>query len=342
MIMRFELLHVFRAIASVAVVLHHLTAMAERGYEASYLGGFFTAFEFRVDFFFVLSGFLVTWVYGGRVGEPGAGLAFFKRRLLRLYPLLFVLTTLKLLLMLGPAAASGRWSSESLDLTTILGSYLMLPMERYPLILAAWTIPFEVFFYAMFAIAMSTRWRVVLGIALLWMMAIIVHGAFYPSAQPRQTFFLLQLSHLQLMAGVLAALALKTLDLRVWQRPLLAIAISALVALPFIYDACLRPNPLMKRLYLAATFVALIIGSALWEQGRGRSLALPRWLRTLGDASYSIFLMHSPMLLLGLQLLAHRQLMSNGTLTLLALLTVVAGVFCHRWLEMPMQRRLAN
>jgi hypothetical protein len=34
--------------------------------------------------------------------------------------------------------------------------------------------------------------------------------------------------------------------------------------------------------------------------------------------------------------------MSNGTLTLLALLTVVAGVFCHRWLEMPMQRRLAN
>ncbi len=340
MIKRLELLHVYRAIASVAVVLHHLTAAAERSFGASYLGGFFTAFEFRVDFFFVLSGFLVTWVYGERVGVPGAGWAFFKRRLFRLYPLLFVLTTLKFLFMLSPAATTGRWSGESLDFTTVLCSYLMLPTENYPLILAAWTIPFEVFFYAIFAIAMSTRWRVVLGIALIWIIAIIVHGALNPDAKPLETLFVLRLSHLQIMAGVLAALALRTWDLRAWQRPLLAISATALMALPFIFDTLLRPIALVKRLYLAGTFVALIVGSVLWEQARGRSLSLPPWLRMLGDASYSIFLMHTPILLIGLHQLARWQLMSDVPLTLLALFTVVSGILCHRWLDMPMQRKL--
>ncbi len=338
---RLELLHIYRAIASVAVVLHHLTAMGERSYGLSYLCGFFTAFEFRVDFFFVLSGFLITWVYGGRMSEPGAGLAFFRRRLFRLYPLLFVLTTLKILFMLGPAATSGRWSSESLDLATILGSYFMLPMERYPLILAAWTIPFEVFFYAVFAIAMSTRWRAVFGIALLWAMAIIIHAALNPTAGGRQTFFLLQLSHLQLMVGVLTALALKSLDLRAWQRPLLVIALLALGALPFIYADWLQPNALVKRLYLAVTFMALISGSALWELARERPLLIPLWLRTLGDSSYSIFLLHSPLLLIGMHQLAHWRMMNDGALSLLALAAVLAGVFCYRWLELPMQRRLA-
>lgn len=338
---RLELLHVYRAMASVAVVLHHLTAMSERGFGVEYLGGFFTAFEFRVDFFFVLSGFLITWVYGGRIGLPGAGLAFFRRRFLRLYPLLFVLTTLKLFFMLGPAATSGRWSSESLDLATIFGSYFMLPMERYPLILAAWTIPFEVFFYAVFAIAMSTRWRAVFGIALLWMTVIIIHAVLNPTAGGRQTFFLLQLSHLQLMAGVLTALALRSLDLRAWRRPLLAFAILALGALPFIYSDWLQPIALVKRLYLAATFMALIAGSALWEMSRERTLVIPQWLRTLGDSSYSIFLLHSPLLLIGLQQMANWRMMNDGTLTLLALAAVIAGVFCYRWLELPMQRRLA-
>ncbi len=85
--MRFKSLDAFRGIAAVMVVLSHSTFYASQ----STLRIVENAGVF-VDFFFVLSGFIIAYMYQQEVGKQVTFPVFFRRRFARLYPLhLFVL-----------------------------------------------------------------------------------------------------------------------------------------------------------------------------------------------------------------------------------------------------------
>src|SRR5580700_1379196 len=82
---RFVALDALRGVCALMVVGFHLNA-------GGHLHGLFANGYVGVDFFFVLSGFIIAAAYGGQVGSPRAVAAACLRRLGRLYPLhLFVL-----------------------------------------------------------------------------------------------------------------------------------------------------------------------------------------------------------------------------------------------------------
>ncbi len=334
---RFQLLHLLRALATLLIVLHHVNMMAGKNYGVTLLPKVFDRSDFRVDFLFVLSGFIITWLYADKCGG-GGGVLFLQKRLTRVYPLLFTLTSLKLLfLLLVPA---GRWLNETISLKLVLTSYLMLPTDGYPLILGAWILPFEVCFYVLFAIAISTNARVVLIVCMLWSLEIIgFHLGGFAESYSVAPFFM-SMRHVQIMGGVVTALWLRRHPSGRWMLPFLLLS-SLLFTLGFVYGEEMQEySKLVRRTWWLLTFGTLIAGCVLLEKKFSKPYRLWGWLNSLGDSSYSIFLTHSPLLLLGLQGLHRMHVLSgpmqNAWILGVAFFATLLGVLCHYWLEKPL------
>src|SRR5689334_18293101 len=107
--------------------------------------------DYGVAFFFVLSGFVLTWSM-----RPGvARRTFYWRRFARIYPLHIVTLLLAVPVFYSFTADTSQWWVKPLDLGVLLLSVLLLQgWWRDPAILfsgnpAAWTLTAEAFFYAL-------------------------------------------------------------------------------------------------------------------------------------------------------------------------------------------------
>ena len=335
---RFHLLHFYRVLAIMAIVLHHADMIAVKNYGIHFFSGMFSWFDFRVDFLFGLSGFIITWLYADKCGKAGEAGLFLLKRLIRIYPLLFTLTSIKLLLL--AVFSGGRWVHESVSLKLVISSYLMLPMEGYPLILGAWILPFEVCFYVIFALAIYGKVKWVFGMCMLWMAVIIGFHLGGFGASESTVPFLLRLRHLQIMGGVITAVWLRRNPSVRWMPVLLGGACLLFIVSFALHERLEQSCTLFRRTWWLLAFSALIAGSVLLEKQRAVPLSFWRWLNSLGDASYSIFLIHSPVLVLGLMWLHCTHVLAgpwrDGFMLSLVGCAIIAGVCCHRWLEKPL------
>ena len=90
------IIQAYRGLVAVMILMTHaLTIWYMRGFE---LLGFVHSVQRSggVDFFFTLSGFLISYIYLRCAGRPGEAGAFLERRLLRIYPLVWFFTLLSL------------------------------------------------------------------------------------------------------------------------------------------------------------------------------------------------------------------------------------------------------
>jgi peptidoglycan/LPS O-acetylase OafA/YrhL len=123
-------------------------------------------------------------------------------------------------------------------------------------------------------------------------------------------------------------------------RPGLMLALLPLLVVPALWV------DFRERIALALV-VSLILGATQWGCVRGHNLfAAPLWVtqpvHLLGKASYALFLIHFPVLLLGNVLFAHLGLSGAwaGAALLLAIwvVSVVAALLFERWVEAPLSR----
>lgn len=86
---RYEILDGLRGVASVLVILFHLFETYSAGAAEQIINHGYLA----VDFFFVLSGFVIGYAYDDRWDRMSVG-GFFKRRLIRLHPMVIMGTVI--------------------------------------------------------------------------------------------------------------------------------------------------------------------------------------------------------------------------------------------------------
>ncbi len=287
-------LQVFRGIAALGVVVYHAGLFTERQSGQVLLGGSFHFGELGVDFFFVLSGFIIAFVHGDELGQPACAPRYLARRFFRVYPLLFLLTTAKLALELVAWQRGGAGP----DLSRILSSYLLLPGPDggLPVITAAWTLQHEVLFYALFLLALLLGRRAGLWLMVGWMALIVIFSGsgVKLEAMPRLIF---DAHNVEFVFGVLACYFFKSQTVGAIRTPGAVFAFAGLVGGAWLYDSADgMDQPLLVRVCLGAGFAALIYQMASWERSREWS-TWPRWACWLGDASYSIYLGHSLVLL---------------------------------------------
>lgn len=291
-----------------------------------------------VDIFFVVSGFVMAVSSLDKGEGPLAARRFLERRIVRIYPLYWIVTTLLVLkISLGLVrAANGLHRIPPLF---ALCSYLLIPAhspagDLYPILAPGWTLSYEMLFYLCFAAALSLRKSV--PIALTGVLgALALAGLFRTDAWPAATILFNPLL-LEFLAGLWLGRALRagrTLSPRV-AAPLAAFAALALFALP-------TPLPAYERLEWGICAFLLVQGAVVLEPSLNR---IPRWALLLGDASYSLYLTHSP--LLGLYTFAlkrahvlapNRIRFEDEAITLIAslILSIAVGIACYLLVESP-------
>ncbi len=120
---RYEILDGLRGVAAVVILVYHLFEACGTVLGHAYLG---------VDFFFALSGFVIGYAYDDRWDRMSVG-DFFKRRLVRLHPMLIMGTTVGFLLYyFGKCEAFPYIGTQPWWWVVVMYLYtcLMLPMAR--------------------------------------------------------------------------------------------------------------------------------------------------------------------------------------------------------------------
>lgn len=143
-----------RAIAATAVVFEH--AQAEAGQVVADFVHIPFDFGIGVDIFFIISGF-VMWLSSAHLfGAEGGTWQFLKKRFQRVVPLYWFYT-------LGMLAAivllPAQLNNPDASLPMIISSFLFYPYpnaigQYTPVLALGWTLNYEMFFYALFAIAL--------------------------------------------------------------------------------------------------------------------------------------------------------------------------------------------
>jgi len=154
---RVEQLDGLRGIFSILVIAHHHNAFKDSVF---YNNFFVINSSLFVDFFFVLSGFVIAMNYIGRIRTSGDFVIFMKKRFVRLYPLLFYTEVVFILANLAGEESSMKnagnlgmeyYLSTALDTLTFMGSTPVFGSWmsiNYP----AWSISAEMVSYLFFGI----------------------------------------------------------------------------------------------------------------------------------------------------------------------------------------------
>ena len=306
-----------RAIAALAVVAYHAGQWITAPVAVGAAG---------VDVFFVISGFVMWITTDGRTVSPWR---FLRRRAERVIPLYWTAT---LALAVVATLAPGVFPHVTPQAWHIARSLLFIPHGNpegagFPLLAVGWTLDYEALFYLVFAALLLTPQAGRLTRLALALAALSALGLAYPAAYT----LLFNPMLMQFAAG--AAIG-RLWILRALPGPgagagLIALGLALLGAghvLGVVPESLLRPAA------WGAPAALLVIGAVSLEAA-GR---LPRWaaLARLGDASFSIYLIHHP-----LMALFNRIIGPTDPLLFFALamaLSIGAGLACHCWIERPL------
>ncbi len=332
-----------RAVAAFAVVLGHSMNFLERGYGV--LPPVMTEFQgaVGVDLFFVISGFVMTISSGRLLRKRHPARVFLWRRLLRVAPLYWLLTAVKLLFLaiLPQVLLVSRPS-----VWNVIASFLFVPAVNgrgliRPVITLGWTLNFEMAFYLLFACSLKLRQRflwallpLIGALGLLGTARTVTWPAWTSLADPIVFEF---------AAGVLIAVG--TMRDRLPNRLISALCVVVGAAGLFWIEP--RFAWQLRAVFWGVPAMLIVLGTVGLEPALRHRV--PRWLLLLGSASYAIYLIQIFVFPVvdGLadRLRASAPSVSPGWLgagvvVSSMLVTAVAGVATHLLLERPMTELL--
>lgn len=278
---RYYNIQVLRAVAATAVLLFHASEKThERIPGPSLIYDLFTdRFALGVPLFFAISGFVLSHAIQ-RESIP----RFVASRVLRIYPAYWLaiglsLVAFALLPGVSPSTAVS-WSALTL-----------LPRGPQPTPLGGieWTLVYEMFFYALFALVWLARSeRAVLAFCVGWLALILASSALAPGrytvSAPDGLRIALSAYNLPFIFGMLAYLAHGRIARK--YLPLLALGFVAL-AVATEYVRYLKELQYVV-VGLACGLLLIVVGAL----ARKRDLAARNPLVRIGDYSYGLYLVH--------------------------------------------------
>ena len=311
------------ALAALAVVAHH-AGQASDAFTSGAFGHWFKAGALGVDFFFILSGFIIFHVHHSDPRDAKAARNYLDKRLRRIYvPYLPIALLMIAAYTLFPGLSQGNrdWS--------LFTSLTLLPSGSAPALSVAWTLVYEMMFYIFFLLFFFTRhfwWIVAAWVAIVFLLFITGF-----SSRITLTPFSVILNPfiLYFVAGMAAALLLPRLSPSAWPIPL---AIGSLLTGIFF-----RTED-VDRIFFGLALAPVVLGLALAEMHF--TYRLPKGVLLLGAASYSIYLVHNPV-----QSVIARVARSADHWALTFIVSCVAGVAVgigyHLLFERPALRLLS-
>jgi exopolysaccharide production protein ExoZ len=319
-----------RAVAAALIAFQHAMGIPAFVYYTAHFG------TVGVDLFFMISGFIMWTTTQDQNRGPGP---FWLARAIRIVPMYWLFTTAYVMAaLLTPAS----FFNLKLDPWHILMSYLFIPATHPNLGLAApvftlgWTLNYEAFFYVFFGLCLliaDLRVRFIVIAALFGIQTIL--GMWLQPAGPILSSYLDPIM-LEFLSGIILAIL----------APYLARCGAVLGALLFVSGATwigvvYGYEMALPRLVSHAIPSIMAVTGALmmepWARAHQSRIGL-----LLGDASYSIYLIHPFAQRVFLLAVIHTIGLPsiNPTVYIFSafFIAIVAGVICYLVLERPVLR----
>lgn len=351
----YALLDGLRGVAAILVVWYHV-------FEGFQFAGNKPVIDFinhgylTVDFFFMLSGFVIGYAYDDRWGKSLTMSGFFRRRLIRLHPMVMLgalIGTVSFLLT-GMERWDGTHSTLLLTLIALVCSWLMIPAlpgmqrdvrgngEMFPLNGPCWSLFFEYIgniLYALIIRRLSTR-------ALAWLTALLCCALTWFAVTNQSGYGSIgvgwTVDTTNLLGGTLRMLCPFTIGMlmsRVF-KPIknvrgafwiCTIILLVLFHVPFIDGGTpMSLNGIFEAVCIIGVFPIIVW---LGASGTTTDNTSRRICRFLGDISFPLYIVHYPLMYAFYMWLIKTELYTFSETWPIAISTMACSV-CIAWLSL--------
>jgi peptidoglycan/LPS O-acetylase OafA/YrhL len=342
-------LEVGRFIAALMVAMFHFEGFCQKYFSELGFDNYLRGGHSGVEYFFVLSGFIIYHIHRKDIGHPGRITDFFKKRAIRILPMYWlILLPIGLVFALLP-----HWGAEKeLTVWKFLLDAFLIPRPGDMTLPPAWTLEREMIFYAVFGVLIISRqwgWRLLM----VWQVGIVVGAALslFPEGGLGDIFF--GIYNIGFACGMLAAWTCE----RAAGFGKGAEAITGLGLVIYLgllirewqigHDIPSDLNPFGQNLgpilyYLGATL--LVFGLVSLE----RKYTFKDWraAEIAGGASYMLYLIHEPFSSVVMKILSSGSIRpymtASGAYFILVIGSIAAAVALHLAIEKPLLRQLRN
>lgn len=327
---RLSNLDYLRGIAALGIVAYHYTSWTFGAQSAQTPLGRIGIYGVAV--FYVLSGLTMYHVYATRMQSSRQVGTFFVRRAFRIFPLLWLVTIATLVL-------DREWPDPLTAFLNLTGLFGFFDWNGY-IALGAWSIGNELVFYALFPLLVLTlrrRWAFWSAVALFFAIAAYFSFGVLDAASPLSEQWSMYVNPLNQAFLFVAGMAIGRLlrDVSVPRWILLLVAVVALA----IFVVWPSGEGQISLVTGANRFVFSAVCVALCAVAYKLVVDAPRWidrpLGTLGEASYSVYLIH-PIAFTVVSLLVRDRLPDAIIAVVAVVLTLVGSVLCYRLYERPL------
>lgn len=361
----YNLLDGLRGAAALMVVWYHVFegySFAEGTAIESFNHGYLA-----VDFFFMLSGFVISYAYDDRWGKMTLG-NFFKRRLVRLHPMLMMGAFIGMItfLMQGGVKWDGSETPFLWTMIALLLTWCFIPAvpgaphevrgngEMFPLNGPSWSLFFEYIgniCYALFVRRLSTKALSVLvgilGVVYVWFAVGNVSG--YECIGVGWTIDSVNFfgGFLRMMfpftAGMLLARNFKPVKVRgiFWMAVIVLFALFSVPFFPSTESLCV--NGFYEMFCIMAAFPVIVWLAA---SGTTTDKASTSVCKFLGDISYPLYIVHYPVMYLFYAWLIKNRLYTLGetwqVVILIFVINVTLAYACLKLYDEPVRKWLAR
>jgi peptidoglycan/LPS O-acetylase OafA/YrhL len=362
----YELLDGLRGVTALVVILYHIFegyAFASNGTIDTLNHGYLA-----VDFFFILSGFVIGYAYDDRWGKGLTMKNFFKRRLIRLHPMVIMGAVLGVVTfyLQGCVQWDGTHIAISMVMLSLLCTMFFIPAmpgvgyevrgngEMFPLNGPCWSLFFEYIgniLYALFIRRLSNKALAVLvavlGVALTLFAVLDISGygnigvgwtldgVNFAGGTLRMLF--------PFSMGMLLSRNFKPVKLKgaFW---ICTIIMIALFAVPYLEGA--KPFCVNGAYEVFCVIVAFPILVWLGASGTTTDKKSTVICKFLGDISYPVYVVHYPIMYLFYAWLIKNQLYTLGETWQVALcvyaLSIVLAYLCLKLYDEPVRKWLTK
>jgi exopolysaccharide production protein ExoZ len=336
-----------RGLGALIVVLYHSASQLQR-YQPTLIWPEWGAVA--VDMFFVISGF-VMW-YMTATKPIGFG-EYWRKRLARSIPIYWAVTAFVVAVML---IAPELVSTSRFEWTHVVTSFFLIPSlhpvlhgQFAPVVIPGWTFEYEFAFYALLSVCLFVPLRFRAAALIVPIVALAALPAVMTSHSIYFEFYTQPLI-VQFASGVFLGWLLGK-GVRLSPKLAFAMMVAGAAIVPFLPE----PSHVVPQIgayhymlartlwYIVPAFC--IVGGAVFFEA---SIVLRSWKipALIGSGSYSIYLIH-PLVLPVVTKAWHLAGLTAAPAWNIAYLaltmagSVLAGIACHLWVEMPLVR-LAN
>ena len=367
----YELLDGLRGVAAILVLIYHIFegfAFAEStNGEGSGLITTLNHGHIAVDFFFILSGFVISYAYDDRWGKMSLG-GFFKRRLIRLHPMLIMGAVVGMIsfMLTGCQQWSGEVTPIGWVMIALLLTIFMVPAlpglpyevrgngEMFPLNGPMWSLFFEYIgniLYALVIRRLSTKLLAVLtailGVLHAWIFVGDLSG--YDSVGIGWTIDTINFwgglvrMLFPFTMGMLLARTFKPREVKgaFW---ICSVMLIAVFAVPYIAKSgAISLNSLYEVVCIAVIFPFIVWLGAC---GKGGDNYTGRINNFLGELSYPLYIVHYPIMYIFYKWLIENRCYTLGDTLGLSALVVLSSVAlayaCLKLYDEPVRKWLAR